>query len=309
MKAALYCRISKEDIDKINSGDDSESIKNQRSMLIEFSKDKGYEIYKIYTDEDYSGLDSERPAFLDMLSDAGEKKFNAVICKSQSRFTRDILVAESYINNIFPLLGIRFLSITDGTDSFVRENKKARQINALINEWYVEDLSENIRAVLRQKMISGYFIGSFAPYGYKKDEENRGRLKKDEEAANVVFAIFKMYASGKSRGEICSELNKKGIKTPTEYKKSHGEKYKNSNAGGLLWSPSTIKKILSNETYTGFMIQGKSRKISYKSEKTKAVPKESWIKLSNCHEAIIDEELFKEVREMAVRRKKNGRPS
>ncbi|MEA4816034.1 MAG: recombinase family protein [Lachnospiraceae bacterium] len=309
MKAALYCRISKEDIDKMNSGDDSESIKNQRAMLMEFAKSKGYEIYKIYTDEDYSGLDSARPAFLEMLSDAKEQRFNAVICKSQSRFTRDILVAESYINNIFPVLGIRFLSITDGTDSFARENKKARQINALINEWYVEDLSENIRAVLRQKMDSGCFIGSFAPYGYKKDAKNPGKLIKDEEAAKVVLEIFKMYAAGKSRNEICAKLNGKGIKTPTEYKKSHGEKYKNTNAGNLFWSPSTIKKILSNETYMGFMIQGKSRKISYKSEKTKAVPKESWIKLSDCHEAIIDKELFYEVRKRAAARQKNGHPS
>ena len=153
--AALYLRLSKEDIDKINGGDDSESIKNQRIMLTDEALKRGFMIADIYSDDDYSGTDSERPEFKRLIEDAKLKKFNVVLCKSQSRFTRDMEMAEKYINRIFPLLGIRFISVVDNIDTNIKGNKKARQINALINEWYVEDLSDNIRSVFRAKMQQG----------------------------------------------------------------------------------------------------------------------------------------------------------
>ena len=149
--AALYLRLSKEDIDKISKGDDSESIKNQRLLLTDEAIKRGFIIGNVYSDEDYSGTDSSRPAFLRLIEDAKLKKFNIVLCKSQSRFTRDMAVSEQYINGMFPLLGIRFISIVDHVDTDIKGNKKARQINALINEWYVEDLSDNIKSVYRSK--------------------------------------------------------------------------------------------------------------------------------------------------------------
>ena len=127
-------------------------------------------------EDDYSGTDSERPEFNRLIEDAKLKKFNIVICKSQSRFTRDMEVSEKYINRVFPLLGIRFIGVVGHVDTDIKGNKKARQINALINEWYVEDLSENIRSVFRSKMRQGQFLGSFASYGYKKDENDRHKL-------------------------------------------------------------------------------------------------------------------------------------
>ena len=136
--AALYLRLSKEDIDKISKGDDSESIKNQRLLLTDEAIKRGFIIGNVYSDEDYSGTDSSRPAFLRLIEDAKLKKFNIVLCKSQSRFTRDMAVSEQYINGMFPLLGIRFISIVDHVDTDIKGNKKARQINALINEWYVK---------------------------------------------------------------------------------------------------------------------------------------------------------------------------
>lgn len=169
--AALYLRLSKEDIDKMNGGDDSESIKNQRILLTDEALKRGFIIADVYSDDDYSGTDSERPAFKRLIEDAKLKKFNVILCKSQSRFTRDMETAEKYINRIFPLLGIRFISIVDNIDTNIKGNKKARQINALINEWYVEDLSDNIRSVFRAKMQLGQFLGSFASYGYKRDEK------------------------------------------------------------------------------------------------------------------------------------------
>ena len=163
--AALYLRLSKEDMDKINGGDDSESIKNQRLLLTDEGIKRGFVIGDVYSDDDYSGTDSTRPEFNRLIEDAKLKKFQVILCKTQSRFTRDMEVAEKYIHRVFPLLGIRFIGVVDHVDTDVKGNKKARQINALVNEWYVEDLSENIKAVYRSKMQQGQYLGSFALYG------------------------------------------------------------------------------------------------------------------------------------------------
>ena len=163
MAAALYCRLSKEDLEK--SGNESESIQNQKMLLVDYATANDFAIHKIYTDEDKSGF-GDRPAFRQMIKDARAGFFNTIICKHQSRFTRDMELVEKYIHGHFVDWGIRFISITDHVDTDIRGNKKARQIHGLINEWYSEDLSENIRAVFRKKMQQGQFIGAFACYGY-----------------------------------------------------------------------------------------------------------------------------------------------
>ncbi|MBQ4347004.1 MAG: recombinase family protein, partial [Firmicutes bacterium] len=306
---ALYLRLSKEDMDKPDKEDDSESIKNQRLLLTEEAIKRGFMIADVYSDDDYSGTDSSRPEFNRLIEDAKLGKFNTVLCKSQSRFTRDMEVAEKYINRIFPLLGIRFIGLTDHIDTDIKGNKKARQINALINEWYVEDLSDNVRSVLRSKMRRGEYLGSFACYGYEKDKNDRHKLIIDEEAAEVVRKIFRYCIEGYSAGGICHKLNEEGIVTPAVYKKNKGLKLYIPNADKYsekycLWGVTTIKKILTNEMYIGNMVQGKEKKLSYKSKKVVSAPKEEWIIVENTHEAIISKEDFCKAQEiLALRRK------
>ena len=112
-KAALYVRLSKEDRNQSKKEDDSESIMNQQAMLINYCKENHIEIYNIYNDKDYSGSDMERPAFSRMIQDAANRKFNTVLCKTQSRFARDMELVEKYINGLFPIWGIRFVSVED----------------------------------------------------------------------------------------------------------------------------------------------------------------------------------------------------
>lgn len=307
--AALYLRLSKEDIDKINKGDDSESIKNQRLLLTDEAIRRGFIVGDVYSDEDYSGTDSSRPAFQRLIEDAKLKKFNIVLCKSQSRFTRDMSVSEQYINGMFPLLGIRFISIVDNVDTDIKGNKKARQINALINEWYVEDLSDNIKSVYRSKMRQGQFLGSFAAYGYQKDKADRHKLVIDEEAAEVVRKIYQMYLEGYGPRAICLQLQEEGILTPAEYKKSKGFHFKAPYAGKYngKWAITTVKRILSNETYIGTLIQGREKKVSYKSKKVVIAPKEEWVVLKENHEPIISKEDFYKVQELLkMNRKSSG---
>lgn len=125
IKVAIYCRLSDEDKDKVISTKDSESIKNQKNILIKYAAQQGWSIYKIYSDDDFSGLDNQRPAWNEMIKDAKERKFNIILCKSQSRFTRDMEVVEKYLHNKFIEWGIRFIGLTDNSDTLNKETKNS----------------------------------------------------------------------------------------------------------------------------------------------------------------------------------------
>lgn len=296
-RVAIYCRLSDEDKNKRNITDDSESIINQKNMLIKYAMDKGWTIEDIYSDDDYSGLDSERPEFNKMIIDAEAGKFNIILCKTQSRFTRDMELVEKYLHNKFIEWGIRFVTAVDGVDTLEKHNKKSRQINGLVNEWYCEDISDSIRAVFKSKQSSGKFIGSFACYGYMKDENDKNKLIIDEEAAAVVRLIFNMYLQGNGVQHIVYMLNERAIPNPTKYKHLKGFKYVNSQAKDNrgLWNKTTVKRILKNSMYIGHMVQHKRQKVSYKSKKIKALSPEYWIKVQNTHPPIIDSETFNKV--------------
>lgn len=302
-KAALYLRLSKEDVDKINKGDDSESIVNQRLLLTDYAVSHDMQIVDVYSDDDYSGLYDDRPEFDRLIKDAKLGKYNVVIAKTQSRFTRNMEHMEKYLHHDFPLLGIRFIGVIDGVDTLNANNKKSRQINGLVNEWYCEDLSNNIRSVFKQKMKAGQFLGSFAPYGYEKDPDDKHKFIIDEYAANVVRKIYDLYLQGYSTKAISHMLEDEHIDNPTVYKQKKGLQYQNRQADEFsikynFWSITTINRILRNETYIGKLEQGTCEKVSYKDKKVVALPKEKWIVIDNHHEAIIDKELFYKVQKM-----------
>lgn len=307
-KAAIYCRLSKEDKDKLNQGDESASIQNQKMLLVDYAIEHQFAIHEIYIDDDYTGLDSNRPAFNHLIKDAKNGVFHTIICKTQSRFTRDMELVEKYLHGLFPVLGIRFIGVADYADTNVKGNKKARQINGLINEWYCEDLSENIRCVFKAKMEKGQFLGSYAPYGYVKDPADTHKLIIDEEAARVVRKIFSYAVQGMGTQRICDELYAERIATPTEYKKRQGFNYKNpaSKIGYTklgIWGTSTINRMLSNSVYLGDMVQGREKKVSYKSKKIVHMPKSEWVIVADCHEPIIDKETYDLVQKLRKSRR------
>ena len=292
MKAAIYCRLSEEDKDKRHVTDDSESIQNQKSMLIQYATEQGWEIYGIYSDDDYTGADRSRPEFNRLLEDAKHKKFDIVLCKTQSRFTRELELVEKYIHGYFPIWGIRFVSIVDNADTENKGNKKSRQINGLVNEWYLEDMSENIKSVLTDKRKNGYHIGAFALYGYQKDPQQKGHLLIDEEAAEVVREVFTLFSQGYGKTAIAKILNEQGVPNPTEYKRQKGLRYQQPESqNSTLWRYYTISAMLRNEMYIGTMVQGKYGSVSYKTKQNRPRPKETWYRKENTHEAIIDQEL------------------
>ncbi len=299
LNTAIYLRLSNEDRDKISKNEMSESIKNQRNMLLDYiAKNKNFYLIGEYSDEDLSGAGTYRPEFERLIKDCEDGKIDVVLCKSQSRFSRDMEIVEKYINNKFKEWNIRFIGLSDNADTENSGNKKARQINGLVNEWYLEDVSNNIRTAFNSKMKQGEFISPFAPYGYKISKEDNNKLVIDEEAAVVVKKIFNMYLKGLGYTAIAKYLNDKNIACPSLYKYRKGIKLNvvsNKARDEIKWSSKMIKMILTNEIYLGNLIQGKRTTVSYKNHKVIAKPKDEWIKYENTHDAIIDKETFSKV--------------
>lgn len=296
-KVGVYCRLSDEDRDKINKTDDSDSIVNQRSMCLKYADQNGWNVVDIYSDDDFSGAGTFRPDFERLIKDCESGKINLVLCKSQSRFSRDMGVIEYYLHNKFLEWGVRFVSIVDNADTSIEANKKSRQINGLINEWYLDDLSQNIKKSLRNKREDGLFMGSFAPYGYDRSEEDYHKLVIDPVAAEVVKKIFKMYADGYGYHRICEYLNNNNILPRSVYKKQKGSKFVCSNCDleTVRWNPDTVAQILRNEVYIGNLVQGKTTYVSYKNHKKKSVSANEWCRTPNTHEPIIDMETWNKV--------------
>ena len=309
-KVGVYCRLSDEDRDKLNKTDDSDSIVNQRSMCLKFANQNKWDVVDIYSDDDFSGAGMFRPDFDRLIKDCESGKINLVLCKSQSRFSRDMGVIEYYLHNKFIEWGVRFVSIVDNADTNIESNKKSRQINGLINEWYLDDLSQNIKKSLKNKREDGLFMGSFASYGYERDEEGH-KLVVDPVAAEVVKKIFKMYADGYGYHRICEYLNNNNIPPRSVYKKQKGSKFVCSNCDleTVRWNPDTIAQMLKNEVYIGNLVQGKTTHVSYKNHKKKKVAEKDWVRCENAHEAIIDMDTWNKVQSILgthYRVKKNG---
>lgn len=309
MQVAIYCRLSVEDRDKAGY-DNSQSIQNQKDMLRDYCKERNWDIYDIYCDDGYSGVERNRPEFIRMINDCKNGKINIVLCKDQSRFSRDTMVVEEYINDKFLEWGIRFVGVADNSDSDNESYSTMRLFTSAYNEMYVKDISSKIRKTLSYKCEQGQFIGSFAPYGYKIDPNDKHHLIIDEEASYVVKMIFDMFVSGEGYRKIVQKLNEEGIESPSAYKRKTGSNYVNCNAdsssSGGLWTQSTVAAVLRNEMYTGTLVQGKSHHISYKNKKRKKVSEDKWIRVPDTHDAIIDYNIWNRVQERLNSRTRAG---
>lgn len=313
LKVAIYTRLSKEDRNKLIKEDDSESIINQQLMLIDYCKTNDWSVYQIYNDEDFSGSDRDRPAFNRMIEDAKNGKFNIILCKTQSRFARDMEIIEKYINGLFPIWGVRFISVVDNADTSIKANRKSRQITSMIDQWMLEDLSENIRATLSTKRKQGLWVGAFAPYGYIKDPKNKNHLIIDKEAAEVVKYVFDLYLQGYGVATIAKKLNAENIPNPATYKKQHNQPFQNSNGEcSDIWHSYSVQRFLSNEVYIGNTVQGMTENASYKSNKKRQKPKDKWDIVEGTHEPIIDKDVWDKVqrlRESKPKSRKSGEPN
>ena len=196
LRVVLYLRLSDEDRDKLSKEELSESIKNQEIMLRNYAIENGWQIVGVYNDEDWSGADSARPHFNEMIKECELGNVDIVLCKTQARFARDMELVEKYVHDKFHEWNVRFITVVDRIDNAKKETKKTSQILGLTDQWYLEDTSNNIRETFKTKRGEGQFTGSFVPYGYMRDPEDKHKLVPDPETAPVVKKIFDLYVAG-----------------------------------------------------------------------------------------------------------------
>ena len=285
-----YLRISREDIDR--GIDPSESIKNQKELHLQFfAENPQYRLYDFYIDEDFTGQNFKRDDFERLLRDLDAGHINMVTTKDLSRLGRDHIETGYYVQKFFPLNRIRYIAITDDVDTFTnRRNDKMTSFKLFMNDFYSADISDKILASFDTKRKAGVYIGGFPPYGYKM--EVKGSFVIDEPAAAIVRRIFSTYCEGSTYVSIADTLNNEGIIPPIFYKKQ------TSKFGGGKpnltgkWSGQIIRKILTNKTYIGCMVQNKYRKINYKVDKYEVLKKDQWIIVPDMHEPLVTNEVF-----------------
>ena len=285
---AGYLRLSKEDGDK----EESDSIGSQRSIIETRIKELGenFELFDLYIDDGYTGLNTDRPSFQKMLRDIENGVINAVITKDLSRLSRNSFEANYYIEIYFLERNIRYISILDNVDTYLKNsNNDMIGFKTLINDWYSKYISRKVKSGVWARKEQGLYVAAKAPYGYMKDENNKNHLIINPEEAPIVKKIFQMYNSGNSMGEIAEKLQKDKVYCP-----SHNGFQKNKK-GEYGWECSTISKMLKNEMYLGNTVYGKGINLSYKSKKVKQIPRSEWKKYENTHKAIISKELFESV--------------
>ena len=295
-KVGAYLRISRDDANDGESG----SITVQRELIKNYCEDKGLNLCSVYQDDGFSGVNFERPDFLRMIDDVENGKINCIIVKDLSRLGRDYIMAGYYTEVYFPNKNIRFIALGDDYDSLKKNssNNDFAPFKFLVNDYYAKDLSKKQRASRNAKYQKGEFVAAYAPYGYKKQEENCNQLILDEETAPIVEMIFQKYADGMGRGQLRDYLRENKIPTPLAIKHMRGERYSEymeEPHHRYEWSIQMIATITKNEFYLGHTIHLRYRKENYKS-KMKKLPKDEHLIIRDTHEPLISLELWEDVK-------------
>lgn len=289
-KVAIYIRLSRED----EKEGESESITNQREFLKSWVVENGYQIYDIYIDDGFSGTNFNRPSFKRMLSDIETGKINMVVTKDMSRLGRDYIGTGEFIEKYFPEHKVRYVAITDGIDTMLDSSgNDMAPFKAVFNDMYAKDISKKIRVALQTKQKQGLWVGGCPPFGYMVDPNNKNHLIPDPEEAYIITKIFDLAYEGKTPYQIRLILTEEKIPTRTQLKGKINNRIKHATESKVgIWNQKTIKGILTNQLYTGDMVQNKRSKVNYKIKKVTNNPKEKWIIVPNTHEALVSREKF-----------------
>ncbi len=311
---AFYLRLSMADGDLgRDNKDESNSIENQRELLksyVEADESFTDEIIE-YIDDGYTGTNFKRPAFRRMIEDAKKGRIHTIIAKDLSRLGRDYIGVGDYLEQIFPVLGIRFIALNSNYDS----NKYVGRtmgldvaVNNLVNAMYSRDISKKVKAGIRSRWQQGYSTSGRAPYGYIKDKTARGGWRIDDAAAEIIRTVFEKAGEGWSTRRIAEHLNEQGVETPSVHMESIGQyggrrKVPDSEC---LWDTGKVKLILRRYEYTGAFVQGKRECVQVGSNITRKVPEHKQIIIEDGHDAIISKELFEKAQQSIPHVKKPG---
>lgn len=284
----IYCRLSRDDS---NGTLESMSIANQRQMLVDFVKEKGWRLKECYIDDGFTGTNFERPDFKRMIRDAQAGKIDCIITKDLSRLGRNYVQTGYYTEEFFVEHGIRFIAINDSVDT-MQDNNDIAAFHHVLNEFYPKQVSKKVRQVKRTSAAQGKFMNSQAPYGYQKSPEDKHKLIVDEEAARIVRRLFTEFASGSSARLIADHLNAEKVDSPRFYHYARMGRANPLSEQKNVWGSATVLQLLRNQVYLGHMVQGKREVISFKTQKVRQIPREDWIVVENTHEPIVERTLW-----------------
>ena len=305
---ALYCRLSRDD----EQLGESNSIKNQKSILSKYARDNNFFYTRTFIDDGYSGTSFTRPAFMEMMELAESGKISTIIVKDHSRLGRNRLIVGQLLEEDFVRLNIRYIAIMDNIDTDKGLNDFL-PIQDWFNEMHAKNTSQKVRAVFKNKGNSGIPLTTYLPYGYIKDKDDKNKWLIDEPAAQVVRKIFNYCIQGYGISQIARKLKEDGIMTPTEYYTSIGRKTSSKvQEVKNHWNSDTINRILDRQEYIGDTVNFRSTQRSFKDHTKINLPKESWKIFKNHHEPIIDEETWntvQRIRDNKRRTTKTGKQS
>ena len=308
---ALYCRLSQEDA---NEGD-SNSITNQKDILLRYAKEHRFPNPTFFVDDGYSGTNYDRPGFQQMLSEIEAGKVVVVLTKDLSRLGRNSSLTGLYINFTFPKYSVRYIAINDHFDT-IDPNSTDNDVAGIknwFNEFFAKDTSRKIRAVQKAKGERGVPLTTNVPFGYRKDPEDRTKWIVDEAAALVVKRIFKLCMEGRGPMQIAKLLQAEKVLNPTSYKRREGIKSPSpETADPYHWNTNTVVHILERREYTGCTVNFKTYTNSIWDKKQRKTPIEKQAVFYNTHPAIIEQEVFdkvQQIRKQRHRRTKTGKSS
>lgn len=279
----IYCRLSNDD----ERDGESVSIENQKLLLQNYVRQRGWNEVDVYVDDGYSGTNFNRPGVQRLIEDAKAKRINLILVKDLSRFGRNYIEFGQYTDYLFPSIGCRFIALNNGIDTQSQDGSTdVMCFLNLFNEFYSRDTSKKVKAVKKACAENGKFMGTYPAYGYKRDPADKHHLIIDEDTAPVVRRIFAMRASGMGFHAIAVVLNEEGVQSPgVLYYQRKGQS--DPRRVNHKWADATVKNIVRNEVYIGNMVQGKTGTMSYKSRKLISKPEDEWIRVEGTHEAII----------------------
>jgi len=300
-KVGLYARLSVEDIRK----EESDSIGTQTTLLRQYVGEQADMMeVGLYQDIDKTGTNFNRPGFNKLLDDIRAKKINCIVVKDLSRFGRNHIETGSYLERVFPFMGVRFVAIGDGYDSSTPRSgdELIVPLKNLMNEVTAKDISKKVRSEYAMKKQRGEFCGAFAPYGYIK---KGNALIVDEQAAEVVKRIFQLVLEGHSDNVITAILNESKILPPSRHRYELGLSKSEKHGNVVNWYKSVVKRITQNPMYLGRLVQGKYRTALMSGGVRIYTPKDDWVVSENTHPAIIDDATFDAVQELRQNRTAN----
>ncbi len=298
---ALYCRLSQDD----GNVGDSMSIQSQKAILEKYARDMGKAAYAFYVDDGYSGTNFQRPSFQRMIADIEDGKVDTVITKDLSRLGRNYLESGAYIEVFFPQHHVRYIAVNDGVDSEQSGGLDITPFKNILNEFYSRDISKKVKSGKHIRALEGKFMGTTAPFGYRKDPQDKNHLIIDETTAPTVRLLFSLALEGYGTNRIGKVLYERKIPKPSYYKQEFFSQHDTgSDDYWYDWKQEVITRILRNPVYKGGMYVHTTSKPTFKCRGRGYIQRTDREILEDVHEAVVTKEVWQTVQDIIDRHTK-----